>query len=101
MFLSCGIPESERVEKPKKKKLFKKCFINERCLTRRELEAELLSQERCFTKTKRPSDYENLIKLEKKDAEDMKEAMNGIASDQVPTNMKLLWEMQMKQLSVK
>ena len=27
--------------------------------------------------------------------------MDGITSDQVPTNMKVLWEMQVKQLSVK
>ena len=52
-------------------------------------------------KTKKPSKCDNLIELEKNDAEDMKNIMDGIKSDEVPTNMKLLWEMQVEQLSVK
>ena len=93
--------ERKRGKAEEAEKVIQKGFINERCLTRRGLEAKLLSQKRCFTKTKQPLECESLIELEKKDAEDMKEVMNGIAPDKVPTNMKLLWEMQMKQLSVK
>ena len=93
--------ERKRRKAEEAEKIIQNGFINERCLTRRGLEAKLLSQKTCFSKTKRPSKCENQTELEKKDAEDMKDVMNGITFDQVPTNMKLLWEMQLKQLSVK
>ena len=97
--------ERKRRKSEETEKVIAKGFINERCLTRRGLEAKLLSQKRCLTnevaKTKKPSKCDDLIELERNDAEDMKNIMDGIKSDEVPTNMKLLWEMQVKQLSVK
>ena len=69
-------------------KVIPKGFINERCLTRRGLEAKLLTQKRSITnevaKTKRQSKRDDLIELESNDAEGIKDIMDGITSDQVP-----------------
>jgi predicted secreted protein len=82
-----------------------KKFINERFLTRRGLEAKLLSQKKELTtealKAKRLARNEDMIELVEKDSMDMKEILNGISADKVPSTMKLLWETQIKQLSAK
>jgi hypothetical protein len=82
-----------------------KKFINERFLTRHGLEAKLLLQKKELTtkslKTKRLARNEDMIELVEKDNMDMKEILNGINGDEVPSTMKLLWEMQIKQLSAK
>lgn len=80
-------------------------FIIERCLSRRGLEAKLLSQKKELStevlKAKRLARDEDTIELVEKDSMDMQEILNGISADEVPSTMKVLWEMQLKQLSAK
>lgn len=78
-------------------------FVNERCLTRGGLEAKLLSQKKDIASevmnAKRLARREDTIELVEKDTIDLKEILNGIRSDEVASGMKLLWEMQIKQIS--
>ena len=41
------------------------------------------------------------LNLVEKDRMDMQELLNGISADEVAFTMKVLWEMQLKQLSAK
>ena len=82
-----------------------KKFINERFLTRRGLEAKLLSQKKELTtetlKVEQMIKNEDMVELEESDSMDMKDILNGISSDDVLPAMKLLWETQIRQLSPK
>ncbi|XP_028392672.1 uncharacterized protein LOC114517214 [Dendronephthya gigantea] len=77
-------------------------FINERCLARPGLEAKLLSQKGEIVRSQRQlKKYDEMIELAEIDSQDMRVIFDGIATDRVPTNIKLLWEMQAKQMSAK
>ena len=86
--------------------LIDKRFINERYLTRHGLEAKLHSEKKRGIAEKKKSKCllsknEEMINLSKNDSHDIKAILDQITTDKVPTEMKMLWEMQVKQLSAK
>ena len=86
--------------------LVDKRFINEHFLTRHGLEAKLHSEKkRGIAERKKSksglSKNKDMIDLWKNDSQDMKAILDQITTDKVPTEMKMLWDMQVKQLSAK
>ena len=62
------------------------------CMQRKELRSDTARQKRM---------KDEMVEFEESDSVDLKKLFDGIESKDVPPEMKLLWEVQMKQLSVK
>ena len=80
-------------------------YVNTRFLSRRGLEARLCDQnkERATeaTRMKRAIKQDDMVELVTDDSNDLFQIMTNTAKNDVPPDMKSLWESQMKQLSAK
>ena len=81
----------------------KKCNI--RFLSRTGLEEKIVSQRKKLRneikKDTRSAQISEMLQFIEEDNSDLTRIFEGISSDNMPSNIKLLWEMQKKQLSVK